>query len=75
MGKTTKTFDRLAVDANAVIELIRSGVADPPPFHSVDTIFLPLPVLGELFAGQHDLPLLTNDGGFDTLKNLRVLHW
>ena len=24
---------------------------------------------------QHDLPLLANDHGFDTLKGLRVLHW
>jgi tRNA(fMet)-specific endonuclease VapC len=24
---------------------------------------------------QHDLPLLTNDRGFDTIPNLRVLHW
>lgn len=24
---------------------------------------------------QHDLPLLTNDGGFDHIPALRVLHW
>lgn len=24
---------------------------------------------------QHDLPLLTNDGGFDHIPGLRVLHW
>jgi tRNA(fMet)-specific endonuclease VapC len=24
---------------------------------------------------QHDLPLLTNDRGFDAIENLRVLHW
>ena len=24
---------------------------------------------------QHDLPLLTNDGGYDQISRLRVLHW
>lgn len=24
---------------------------------------------------QHDLPLLTNDRGFDTIAGLTVLHW
>ena len=26
-------------------------------------------------AIQHDLPLLTSDGGFDTIPRLRVIHW
>jgi predicted nucleic acid-binding protein len=24
---------------------------------------------------QHDLPLLTNDGGFDHIPGLNVIHW
>jgi tRNA(fMet)-specific endonuclease VapC len=24
---------------------------------------------------QHDLPLLTNDRGFDTISELRTIHW
>jgi tRNA(fMet)-specific endonuclease VapC len=125
--------ERLAVDANAVIDLFRSGTP-PAPITDSKTIFLPLPVIGELFGGayssqrvranlvlveelivrwkrlipdvqtarlygrlraqeaaarqsrindlwiaalciQHSLPLLTNDGGFDAIAGLTVLHW
>jgi len=130
-------IDRLAIDANAAIDLLRPRRPDPPPLQNVVTIVLPLPVLGELLAGaiastmpqmnlerltglrkrseilipdektawmygtiratthnvqplgqsklndfwiaalcvQHELPLLTNDRGFDGIAGLRVIHW
>jgi len=130
-------IDRLAIDANAAIDLLRPQRPDPPPLQNVITIVLPLPVLGELLAGamasamprinlervtglrkrsevlipdektawtygsiraatrnvqplgqsklndfwiaalclQHNLPLLTNDSGFDRIPALRVIHW
>jgi len=126
--------DVLAVDANAAVDFVRADRADPPPLHHTKRLVLPLPVLGELFAGayssrfvavnvakvedliavwpviepdletariygrlrghsavissarrndlwiaalclQHNVPLLTNDGGFDTIPNLAVVHW
>ena len=127
---------RLAVDANAVVDLIRDDRVDPPPIGASELIYLPLPVIGELFAGaygsgretgnlravdevierwrvispdletariygrlrgqlrladarpgkindvwiaalciQHDLPLLSNDRGFDAIPALKVVHW
>jgi tRNA(fMet)-specific endonuclease VapC len=129
-------INKLAVDANAVIDLIRHDRVDPPPLDDAEIIYLPVPVVGELFAGahgsrdirvnvaaveevlarwtviapdletarrygrlrgelrfaetrpakindlwiaalclQHDLPLLTNDRGFDAIPNLAVVHW
>ena len=130
-------IDRLVVDANAAIDLLRPRRPDPPPLREANTIVLPLPVLGELLAGamvsttrqlnldrvlelrersemltpdeatahvygriraatgnvhpvgmsklndlwiaalcvQHNLPLLTNDRGFDDIAGLTVLHW
>jgi tRNA(fMet)-specific endonuclease VapC len=127
--------ERLAVDTNTVIEHIRRGTPLASAFRSDRTIFLPLPVLGELFAGayastrkadnvvaielviakwtvvspdretareygrirsllrempnatqarrndlwiaalciQHNLPLLTNDSGFDVIPGLTVV--
>lgn len=127
--------ERLAVDTNAVIDLIRRGTPAATAFRSDRTILLPLPVLGELFAGayastrkadniaalervlaqwivlspdqetareygnvrsrlhempdatqarrndlwiaalciQHNLPLLTNDRGFDIIHGLTVV--
>lgn len=130
-------IDRLAVDANAVIELIRNDRVAPAPIAEAGAIFVPLPVAGELFGGvyasrrkaenlltiegllarwtllaadletarfygrisaqlrsmpniqqsrindlwiaalciQHSLPLLSNDGGFDAIPELTVIHW
>ena len=130
-------IERLAIDANAAIDLLRNDRTDPPPIAEARAILLPLPVLGELFTGayasrystahvseieeslktwrvvepdietarvygelraknrivqsvgpsklndlwiaalclQHDLPLLTNDSGFDAIAGLTVLHW
>ncbi|HKS22020.1 MAG TPA: PIN domain-containing protein [Thermoanaerobaculia bacterium] len=130
-------IERLAIDANAAIDVMRPRRPDPPPLIGSKTIFLPLPVLGELLAGakvsmdaqrnlkrvaslrrqcelllpdentaniygdiramsgnvqplgksklndlwiaalclQHNLPLLTNDRGFDNVAGLKVIHW
>lgn len=129
-------IERLAVDTNAVIAWLRTGIANPPPLRGAHTILVPLPVIGELYTGayssrmrdenllavrdvlarhsvtrpdeetariygelrarlrlqdirqakindvwiaalciQHDLPLLTNDRGFDTFAELTVIHW
>ncbi|HEX6099021.1 MAG TPA: PIN domain-containing protein [Thermoanaerobaculia bacterium] len=127
-------IERLAVDSNAVIEWLRAGGTEPFAFRDARWIVLPLPVVGELYAGvfaskkrdahllvledfltdhellspdgetarvygrlrapfqkigqskmndvwiaalciQHDLPLLTNDRGFDSFPELRVIHW
>jgi tRNA(fMet)-specific endonuclease VapC len=45
-------IDRLAVDANAIVALIRGGRAQPP-LHAAREALLPLPVVGELLAGAH----------------------
>jgi tRNA(fMet)-specific endonuclease VapC len=45
--------DRLAIDTNAVIDLIRDGGAAAAAFRDYETILLPLPVLGELFTGAY----------------------
>ena len=127
-------IERLAADANAVIDLLRTDRADPPPLRNARRVLLPLPVVGELFAGahhsdrveenlaqverlldmwtvlepdietarvygrirgsvarlsiarindlwiaalciQHDLPLLSNDRGFDVIPNLITIRW
>jgi tRNA(fMet)-specific endonuclease VapC len=43
--------ERLAVDTNAVIDLVRQGAVSAPVLGEGRATFLPLPVLGELFAG------------------------
>ncbi len=131
-------IERLAVDANAVIDYIRLDREYSPELDSAKTVFVPLTVIGELFYGascsdrpdhhrtiiekvikrwpplvpdletsrvygeirasaarkavsitasktndlwiaalciQHELPLLTNDGGFDRIAGLTVIHW
>ena len=125
----------LAVDTSAAVDYMRPDRNAPPQLALAETIFLPLQVLGELFAGafsstrrdenlraidelatkstvllptidtarfygelrareaaalspsklndlwiaalclQHDLPLLTNDHGFDSIAGLTVIHW
>jgi tRNA(fMet)-specific endonuclease VapC len=45
--------ERLAVDSNAVIDLIRDEGAATAAFDEYETILLPLPVLGELFTGAY----------------------
>lgn len=130
-----EAIDRLAADTNAVIDLLRSDRADPPALRSARHVLLPLPAVGELFAGahysdrrdenlakveqvvtmwgvlhpdlhtariygrlrgssrqqprtsrmndlwiaalclQHELPLLTNDHGFEEIAGLQVIRW
>ena len=41
----------LAVDSNAVIEWFRTGNMEPPPLWNAHHIMVPLPVVGELYAG------------------------
>ena len=128
--------ERLAVDANVIIDWLRKDASAPSQLRKTHTIFVPLPVVGELYAGafssarheeniaaigsllaeqeillpdmdtailygrlrgemrlqiirhsklndiwiaalciQHDLPLLTNDRGFDAISELRTIHW
>lgn len=129
---------RFAVDTSAVVDLMRVDRPIPPPLLQENIkVFLPLPVLGELYVGalsskrrdfnmnllhrvatrwalldphestariyaqlrvesrnlaelsaskrndywiaalciERDLPLLTNDRGFDAIAGLSVLHW
>jgi tRNA(fMet)-specific endonuclease VapC len=129
---------RLAVDTSAVVDLMRTDRPKPPQLLTDDAeVFLPLPVLAELYVGalsslrpdhhtadllrvsrawtrllpseetalvyaqvrvrshhiaplseskrndfwiaalclQHDLSLLTNDGGFNAISGLTVIHW
>jgi tRNA(fMet)-specific endonuclease VapC len=129
---------RFAVDTTAVVDLMRAERPKPSLLlHSDVEVFLPLPVLGELYVGalsslrpqhhfddltrvsrrwkrlmpneetarayaelrvrmhnvaplsmsktndywiaalctQHELPLLTNDRGFDHIPSLTVIHW
>jgi tRNA(fMet)-specific endonuclease VapC len=44
-------IDRLAVDANVAIDFMRPNRPDPPPLHDARAVVLPLPAVGELFAG------------------------
>jgi tRNA(fMet)-specific endonuclease VapC len=45
--------ERLALDANAVIDFIRDDRSDPPYVADAREVFLPLSVLGELFVGAY----------------------
>jgi predicted nucleic acid-binding protein len=43
---------RFAVDTSAVVDLMRTERPKPPPLlHDDAEVFLPLPVLGELYVG------------------------
>src|SRR4051794_36837809 len=44
-------IDRLAIDANAAIDMMRIDRRTPPPLAVTRLLILPLPVLGELFTG------------------------
>jgi tRNA(fMet)-specific endonuclease VapC len=46
-------IQRLAVDTNTVVDLIREGGAAAAAFERYETILLPLPVVGELFTGAY----------------------
>lgn len=128
--------EAIAVDTNAVVNLVRYKTVAPLALREARQIVVPLHVAGELYAGayssrrvatnlpivegflsryvvlaadddtarkygelrarlrstqitaakttdlwiaalciQHDLPLLTNDRGFDAIDGLNVLHW
>jgi tRNA(fMet)-specific endonuclease VapC len=43
--------DRFAVDTSAVIDLLRTDRSSPPLLRGSAAVFLPLPALGELYAG------------------------
>ena len=45
--------ERLAVDSNAVVRWLRFGPAEPAHFDAADKLFLPLPVVGELYLGAY----------------------
>lgn len=45
--------ERLVADANAIVGLIRDDRPEPPPLRTAGEVLLPLPVVGELFAGAH----------------------
>jgi Predicted nucleic acid-binding protein, contains PIN domain len=42
---------RIIVDANAAIEWLRTGNVEPAPMRTSHTVVVPLPVVGELYAG------------------------
>ena len=44
-------IDRIAVDANAAIEWLRTENPDPTAFRRTQSVVFPLPVIGELYAG------------------------
>lgn len=126
--------ERLAVDTNALVHWFRAGKPEHSQLTHAQRILVPLPVVGELYAGafasqmretnlriidefvaryevlkpdeatariygrlrarfqqigqskkndvwiaalcvQHELPLLTDDHGFDTFPELRVVDW
>jgi tRNA(fMet)-specific endonuclease VapC len=130
--------ERLALDTDAAVDLIRDDRPTPPPISLVEQIILPITVVGELFQGaessvrpernraviealleqcqpllptietariygriraavfqrtgnlsvskrndlwiaalciQNELPLLTNDAGYDSVPGLTVIHW
>src|SRR5437762_8094197 len=46
-------MNRLAVDTSAAVDYMRPDRTAPPPLALAETIFLPLPVVGELFAGAY----------------------
>ena len=46
-------IERLAIDSNAAIDLLRARRSDPPPLQETELVVLPLPVLGELLAGAY----------------------
>lgn len=46
-------IDRIAVDTNAVIDQARARRVTPPPLEEVVNVFVPLPVVGELFTGAY----------------------
>jgi tRNA(fMet)-specific endonuclease VapC len=127
---------RIAIDTNAAVDYLRPNRPQPELIDRAAIVFLPLHVVGELFAGafasrqvaentqkieellrrwrsldptdetariygelrarpgaqlvspsklndlwiaalclQHNLPLLTNDRGFDHIAGLTVVHW
>lgn len=43
---------RLVADTNAIVDLVREDRPDPAPLRDA-MVLLPLPVVGELFAGAH----------------------
>lgn len=45
--------DRIALDSNVVIQMFRDPVGQIPPQTAGRTVVLPLPVVGELFAGAY----------------------
>lgn len=46
-------IDRLAVDTNAWVAWFRDDHPSPEPLTTATNLFLPLPVIGELYAGAY----------------------
>lgn len=46
-------IERITVDSNAIIEWLRTGSTEPPAMWSTRDLVLPLPVIGELYAGAY----------------------
>jgi tRNA(fMet)-specific endonuclease VapC len=43
----------IAADTNAIVAFLRDDRPDPALLHRAEAVFLPLPVIGELYAGAH----------------------
>src|ERR1043166_1173402 len=44
-------MSRVAVDTSAAVDYLRPDRVSPPPLLEAEEVFLPLPVIGELYAG------------------------
>jgi len=61
-------IERLALDTDAAVDFIREDRPSPPPINRVEVWIAALCI-------QYKMPLLTNDGGFDHIDGLTVIHW
>jgi tRNA(fMet)-specific endonuclease VapC len=48
-----EVIEAIVADTNAIVDLLRDDRPDPEPLHRARTVFLPLPAIGELYAGAH----------------------
>jgi len=44
-------MNRFAVDTSAAVDYLRPNRTSPPALLNAEEVFLPLPVIGELYAG------------------------
>ena len=64
-------IERLAVDTNALVEWLRSRTADPP-LNQARRIVVPLPVVGELYAGAYMSGL--SEENLQAVERIRAKH-